>query len=1009
MSENSELNFAGLIHEEIKTVPPQATREQAFHALYKENLFGLAISGGGIRSATFALGIIQFLAQIGLLSKLKYLSTVSGGGYIGSWLSAWINRTSMGHVEAALVPPAKIPPKPCEDKTITWLRQYGKYLAPETSLFSADTWLLASVWSRNTFLNFILLMLYLSASLFLPWTLLELYQSSKGISPLWALGAGGIGTLFAILGINRFRGKEEILGKLSGFSISIAAAFHVFAARSTPGLWEIGFGAALGLAIGLVMVKDLPPSYGKPIRVILSGVVGAVGIYEVQCLVYIASNAVTNSGNQFLLPIFGPQIITLLYCLLVTLLIGIAGRRQPDEHREWWSRAGAWVHIFGLGGLLLAGIAVVGPAVFFFVYAQGSLLAATGSIWALATAGGVLLARSSSTAGNETSKRPMLDLVLPLIPPIFLTGFLILVATGVFYILHPGAPPTLTYESCTANCAKVFIVPSFAENWQTIWKHYAQLVLLSNPPSMPLAGFGLAALLFYILSRLFDINEFSLHQLYRNRLVRAYQGASNTNRKEQVDQFTNLDPEDDLRLSELRKNSLIHLVNCAVNLNLAQTGLDERRAASFVFTPYGCGYTSPSHQGEYYRKFLKKDEDLRLGTPITISGAAASPNMGFHTSSTLAFLMTLFNVRLGYWFYNTKPGVTRLSDFIRNLPLPKSLSKLPEDWRPTGPRIGTLYYLAELLAIANGNRKYVYLSDGGHFENLAVYELLRRRCKYIICIDGEEDPGMKFSGLGGLILKARSDMGIEITIDIANIEERDADGWSHRHCAVAKIQYPESKEATATLLYLKLSVTGDESIDVLHYRKLNAVFPHQSTGDQFFSESQFESYRELGYHVAETTFRPIEDANTKTVDVIFEQLEDFWTGIPRSLAAKFNTYREQLMALLKQLRDDEELWFLNSQFDKNWNIPAKAGAADIPTSDPQYTNAFYFCQQLLQLMKNAYVDLDLEANYQHPICKGYMEQFSRWAGSPMLDHTYEKTRDTFGPLFRNFYERRIRR
>lgn len=134
MPENSELNFAGLIHEEIKTVPPHATREQAFHALYKENLFGLAISGGGIRSATFALGILQFLAQIGLLSKLKYLSTVSGGGYIGSWLSAWINRTSISHVEAALVPPAKIPPKPCEDKTITWLRQYGKYLADRKSV-----------------------------------------------------------------------------------------------------------------------------------------------------------------------------------------------------------------------------------------------------------------------------------------------------------------------------------------------------------------------------------------------------------------------------------------------------------------------------------------------------------------------------------------------------------------------------------------------------------------------------------------------------------------------------------------------------------------------------------------------------------------------------------------------------------------------------------------------------------------------------------------------------------
>ena len=158
------MNFADLVAKEREGLP-------------KDELFGLAISGGGIRSATFALGVLQFLAWKNLLSRLHYLSTVSGGGYIGSWLSAWISRDGMKKVEADLVPPPLNPPKPIEAPQISWLRRYGKFLSPDLSFFSADTWLIIAIWSRNTLLNLILLVLFLASVLLGPWIFLGIYQS----------------------------------------------------------------------------------------------------------------------------------------------------------------------------------------------------------------------------------------------------------------------------------------------------------------------------------------------------------------------------------------------------------------------------------------------------------------------------------------------------------------------------------------------------------------------------------------------------------------------------------------------------------------------------------------------------------------------------------------------------------------------------------------------------------------------------------------------------------------
>ena len=216
---------------------------------------------------------------------------------------------------------------------------------------------------------------------------------------------------------------------------------------------------------------------------------------------------------------------------------------------------------------------------------------------------------------------------------------------------------------------------------------------------------------------------------------------------------------------------------------------------------------------------------------MTISGAAASPNAGYHTNPATAFLMTVFNVRLGWWIQNT--------------------CKLAQ-WIKPGPGQSIKYLLKELLANTNDADEFVYVSDGGHFENLGIYELVRRRCRYIIACDAGCDPHYVFEDLGNVIRKCQIDLGIEISVDPTSIVPDPETGNSLFHCAVGRIHY-ERHDPVATpgfLLYIKASLSGNEPTDIKQYKAKHNVFPHESTGDQWYSESQFESYRKLGQHVA---------------------------------------------------------------------------------------------------------------------------------------------------------------
>jgi hypothetical protein len=151
---------------------------------------------------------------------------------------------------------------------------------------------------------------------------------------------------------------------------------------------------------------------------------------------------------------------------------------------------------------------------------------------------------------------------------------------------------------------------------------------------------------------------------------------------------------------------------------------------------------------------------------------------------------------------------------------------------------------------------YVYLSDGGHFENLGLYEMVLRRCRRIVVSDAGCDPKCALEDLGNAIRKIRIDLGIRIEIESEfKICSRKPYSPS-KYCAIGTIHYGDvdrnidgTRVLPGRLLYIKPAIAGDEPKDVYNYKEESLLFPHEPTSDQWFSESQFESYRALGKHI----------------------------------------------------------------------------------------------------------------------------------------------------------------
>ena len=490
-----------------------------------------------------------------------------------------------------------------------------------------------------------------------------------------------------------------------------------------------------------------------------------------------------------------------------------------------------------------------------------------------------------------------------------------------------------------------------------------------------------------------DVNLTSIHGLYRDRLAAAFLVGASANEDLDLEKDFDLQDIDLMEICDYDAGSTApyHLINVALNLQGSKAiGLRDRQCDFFFFSKKFIGGERTGFCRSETMESVYPQMDL--ATAMAISAAAAAPNMGRGTNPALVAIMTLLNIRLGFWVPN--PGALekwlfekrqkRTGEKWKNIAFgevyKEEMAELRVRWanysggsgrdrdivlQPSaenrlvgigysggGIRSATLnlgitqalydcgmfdhidymstvsgggylgssisslmrcksvasesttresrdvaanekegensagelfYWRAQPLALVreiigklDENSRLVNVSDGGHIENLAGIELLRRRCKYIIIGDGEADPDHHFNGLATLIRSARIDLGVHIDINV-NPLRLTKKKLSQRHWAIGRIRYPgEAAPGSGYILYLKSSVTGGEDEVIQEYRHANPMFPHESTADQFFSEAQFEAYRSLGQRIGQQVFYESMASAASEGKMSFEELEEWF-------------------------------------------------------------------------------------------------------------------------------------
>ena len=379
---------------------------------------------------------------------------------------------------------------------------------------------------------------------------------------------------------------------------------------------------------------------------------------------------------------------------------------------------------------------------------------------------------------------------------------------------------------------------------------------------------------------LLNPNAYSLHGFYRDRLSKAFLFWVPTKTTEEPL------PLDTMKLSDLiNSDGPFPIVNAALNVQGSPSAnMRGRNADFFMFTPLHTGSDLTQYVPMAGHGMESVDPALDFATAIAISGAAVSANMGSSTVRLLSPTLALLNLRLGYWLRNPRSLAEKVDQRLLGGWRRKMITRLKSKF----------HLMAEMLNMLREDSDEIYLTDGGHLENLGIYELLKRGCALIVAVDAESDPAMAFDSFQRLQRYARIDLGVRIDLPwegiadtVKAVDKALLDGPQLRspgpHVAVGRITYADGVEGI--LIYCKSSISGDEKDYILDYKKRNPAFPHETTGDQFFSEEQFESYRALGFHMIDRFFNDGKEAfgfaPQKTG--VFRNKTSLWTEIDRTL------------------------------------------------------------------------------------------------------------------------------
>jgi hypothetical protein len=780
---------------------PQKPKTLELPAIHRE-LIGLSFSGGGIRSATFNLGVLQALHKCKMIKHIDYLSTVSGGGYIGSCLSSiyahqsslftqftsWVSgflrkysKSSQPTTGSAVNFPFDHKAGTPESVTFKHLRNNSNYLAPKGVL---DFLMIPALVLRGMVLNFLII---------IPYVIVAVLYTALFISPPDRL----LDYLLDYDQIKDFLSAYASISEILGGDFMITKTLFIFTVFFFS-LYPLLLRLAQNIKYLWFSEWQARNQSGK-IFALMLGLIGLVAFIEFQPYAIIKFK----------------EIITLL---------------RDDWSFEWMSVGGALtaylINLFSIN----------------------------------------LPQKASGLIGK-------IGIVL-----VGILGFLF------FWVIYLTLSYWLIYPYLAPDWLKS--LASFLTELKYI-KEYLKSIDSLNFPVDIFFSYAIVAIVLWIYSFLFfDINDSSMHNFYRDRLSKAY--LFSWDGKNEVQSIQH---KDEQKLSGLGRHSPYHLINCALNVKNPEESFQKGRHADFfIFSKLFIGGKLTGYCRTEDMEAIRPH--VNLGTAMAISGAAAAPNMGKSTFKPLTFILAMLNIRLNYWLPNPgKINQNSSSDVYNSISTKNWAEKIAAtahmfkeyfNWfknnviRPLIPnpinRVGPYYLILEMFGWLDAKSWNVNVSDGGHIENLGMFELLRRECRLIIACDGECDPGLKFDAVSEVTRLARIDLGIKITL-----EGLDLIREGKQQHAIGTIKYKNGRKGV--LIYLKSSLLGDNSLRdalkedfyqtsnhrndnlryddnpyVAHYKAKHPSFPHETTGDQFFDETQFECYRALGFNVTLNTF-----------------------------------------------------------------------------------------------------------------------------------------------------------
>jgi len=779
----------------------------------RKGLIGLAFSGGGIRSATFNLGVLQALNSVGIFKCVDYLSTVSGGGYIGSCVSALYasidketqedapsnnddslddkDKDKNTDISNISIFPFEHTQGERESAVFRYLRNHANYLAPEGFI---DALRIPAILLRGIIVNFLVLLPYLLFASILTVWLMPTVNHIAGTETVKVFG------LFQPT--NRF-----ILTKyLIGFFIVAMALFPLF----------------------FMFTRSLDPKKNlsawnqrERIGKLIGGyivVIAVVAFAELQPIaIQFIHDFETESFDSIDLSIFSGAVGAVFAMFANHLLPKITKLT---------------------GALSVYFIGAIGFVTMWLVY---------------------LALCSAAVDWDITTHEIVIDNVHR-----FINDYerlqLIIIASIVIVIGYEWLKGRVAFINTLSSMILIyaFVIGSLAA---CAYHHFVNEIPIAKLSTADLkaehlellANYSTIGFILWLYSlACVDVNFTSIHRFYRDKLSKAYIIGVKDKKDKNHGKFKNqVIHTDGVKLSSLNSyRAPYHLINTLLNLEkTTESHLNGRRGDFFLFSK---NYIGGEITGYCQTKNMEAaSRHVDLATVMAISGAAAAPNSGKTTVKPLIFILAMLNIRLNYWLLNPA-YVNGRNSLCYNSPF---------------TRVGPSYLFRELLGSPDAKHNFVNLSDGGHIENLGVYQLIQRQCRLIIVGDGEADQQLTFEGLSELVRMVQIDTGIKIDIDGLDEIRR-----GEQHHAIGTIHYGNGR--IGKLIYLKSSLLGDNNLKatlekeqyttsphrddnlmydynayIAHYKETNPDFPHQTTADQFFDEAQFECYRALGYQV----------------------------------------------------------------------------------------------------------------------------------------------------------------